>query len=175
MIGHSRLSAQITIYNFTATRSTMKTGTRRCGAHTLQVCLYEVFFPLGKYFFLVANIFMQYFLQTQRALLLQRVRVQSGRGLVEVKVRKHRKIEDMQPENDGAKVLDRGLVLEAAGRQEDVGPGAGVQLPTLRGGRRGARPGVRQHPAKLEIPAIKNAYILYIDDCMYYIVLCSYC
>ena len=116
----------------------MKTGTRRCGAHTLQVCLYEVFFPLGKYFFLVANIFMQYFLQTQRALLLQRVRVQSGRGLVEVKVRKHRKIEDLQAEDDGAQVLDRGPVLEAAGRQEDVGPGAGVQLPTLRGGRRGA-------------------------------------
>ena len=81
---------------------------------------------------------MQYFLQTQRALLLQRVRVQSGRGLVEVKVRKHRMIEDLQPEDDCAQVLDRGPVLEAAGRQEDVGPGAGVQLPTLGGGRRGA-------------------------------------
>ena len=33
---------------------------------------------------------IQYFLQTQRALLLQRVRVQSGRGLVEAKVSKHR-------------------------------------------------------------------------------------
>ena len=41
---------------------------------------------------------MQYFLQTQRALLLQRVRVQSGRGLVEAKVSKHRKIADLQPE-----------------------------------------------------------------------------
>ena len=127
----------------------------------------EIFFPRGKYFS-CNNI-----LQTQRALLLQRVRVQSGRGLVEAKVSKHRKIADMQPEDAGAQVLDRGPVLEAAGRQEDVGPGAGVQLPTLRGGRRGARPGVRQHPAQLEIPVIKIAYILYIDDCMYYIVLCS--
>ena len=81
---------------------------------------------------------MQYFLKTQRALLLQRVRVQSGRGLVEAKVSKHRKIEDQQPEDDGVQVLERGPVREAAGRQEDVGPGAGVQLPTLRGGWRGA-------------------------------------
>ena len=102
---------------------------------------------------------MQYFLQTQRALLLQRVRVQSGRGLMEAKVSKLRLIEDLQPEDDGVQVLDRGPVREAAGRQEDVGPGAGVQLPTLRGGRRGARPGVRQHQAQLEIPVIRNTYM----------------
>ena len=52
----------------------------------------EIFFPRGKYFS------CNNFLQTQRALLLQRVRVQSGRRLVEAKVSKHRKIADMQPE-----------------------------------------------------------------------------
>ena len=51
----------------------------------------EIFFP--RIYFSCNN-----FLQTQRALLLQRVRVQSGRGLVEAKVSKHRKIEDLQPE-----------------------------------------------------------------------------
>ena len=75
---------------------------------------------------------------------------------MEAKDSKHRMIEDLQPEDDCAQVLDRGSVREAAGRQEDVGPRAGVQLPTLRGGRRGARPGVRQHQAQLEIPVIRD-------------------
>ena len=80
---------------------------------------------------------------------------------MEAKVSKHRKIEDLQPEDDGVQVLDRGSVREAAGRQEDVGPGAGGQLPTMRGGRRGARRLSAIHFCLCSSDTYLSAYWLY--------------